>query len=80
MTNQAKSPSAMNETDIRKAYDAMDANGDGELTALEVAEALQGMGVDLPKQELRELVYDVRGPDILPLATLACSPLRPSLC
>lgn len=51
----------MKDLDIRNAYDQFDRDGDGELTASEVAEALKNIGVDMPVLEIRELVYDVGG-------------------
>jgi Ca2+-binding EF-hand superfamily protein len=50
----------MTESDIKKAFELFDNDGNGELDAREVADAMFTIGMRMTKDEIKELVFQVR--------------------
>jgi len=56
---QAVSPSAMSEDDIKEAFALFDKEGTGDLDPDQVADAMQRLGVQMTKHEIREMIFDM---------------------
>jgi len=56
---QAVSPTMMTESDIKKAFELFDNDGNGELDAREVADAMFTIGMRMTKDEIKELVFQM---------------------